>query len=380
MDNRAFRKKVLQELGGTGPDVDELLHYNTNHFNPTAFQSDLQLPEEDQPFVPIWAEYAEQAHEIGVFDTLKQHLVQLQFPIVEGVSTTSAYQQAVRKGITPSNHTQHRGLILNFPERLKLVIHQTVAGKIPVLIAHSREDFVTLLRALAMRNEPKRVPMSQGAAMLAGYNNWDRIHRLRTQFAQTSGEEYSEQTWRIRFKEIVPQKHLYQDSIILLSTEYYSGVSPAQLGLEASAWRKKSLTIRLEHESTHYVTKRIFGSMQNNLLDELIADCAGIIMAKGYFDANWFLSFMGLEHYPTYREGGRLQNYRGMPPLSDGAFKLLQHLIYCAAQNLEAVSKRFDTKHTTSQARNHFVMTLTGLTLEELAHNSFAQTIHRPQC
>jgi hypothetical protein len=67
-----------------------------------------------------------------------------------------------------------------------------------------------------------------------------------------------------------------------------------------------------------------------------------------------------------------------MPPLSDGAFKLLQHLIYCAAQNLEAVSKRFDTKHTTIQARNHFVTTLTGLTLEELAHNSFAQTISRP--
>ena len=375
MNNRAFRKKVLQDLGGSEQEVDELLRYNTNQFDQSALRSGLQLPLEDQPFVPIWAEYAERAHEIGVFDSLKERLIQLHFPIAEGMSTTSAYQLAVRKGITPNNDTQHRGLMLADPERLQLLVHQTRAGKIPVLIAHGREDFVSLLRALAMRNEPQLVPMSQGAAMLGGYNNWDRIRRLHTQFAQKAGEKYSKSAWMKEFKAIVPQKHLYQDNLILLSRDYYSGVSPAQLGLEANVWRKNSLTIRLEHESTHYVTKRIFGSMQNNLLDELIADSVGIVMANGFFDANWFLAFMGLEHYPAYRQGGRLQNYRGTPPLSDGAFKLLQHLTYCAAQNLESATRRYSEKNGEKISTDGLVMALTRLTLEELSHNRFADEI-----
>lgn len=46
------------------------------------------------------------------------------------------------------------------------------------------------------------------------------------------------------------------------------------------------------------------------MLDELIADYAGIVAAWGRYRADWFLRFVGLEDYPRYREGGRLQNYR----------------------------------------------------------------------
>jgi hypothetical protein len=377
MDKRTFRKRVLQDFGGSAPEVNELLRYNTNHFDQTPFQSGLSLPLDDEAFVPVWEKYAEEASDIGVFEALKKRLIQFQFPIAEGMSTKNAYQLAVRKGITPENHTKNTGLILNAPEQLQLLVHQTPAGKIPVVIASGREDFVILLRALAMRNEPKRVPMSQGAAILVGYNNWDRIRTLRMRFEHQSREENPESAWRIYFKTIVPKKHLYQDNIILLSNDYYSGVSPAQLGLGESEWRKISVAIRLEHESTHYVTKRIYGSMQNNLLDELIADCIAIVTAIGYFDANWFLAFMGLENYPAYREGGRLQNYRGTPPLSDGAFKILQQLIYHAALNLETATRRYATTHTQSLSTYRLVTTLTGLTLEELAHKGLGEKMHR---
>lgn len=74
--------------------------------------------------------------------------------------------------------------------------------------------------------------------------------------------------------------------------------------------------------------------MRNNMRDELIADYQGIVAANGgRYRADWFLRFIGLEAFPEYRQGGRLQNYRGQPPLSDGAFKILQVLVKDAAEN-----------------------------------------------
>ena len=107
--------------------------------------------------------------------------------------------------------------------------------------------------------------------------------------------------------------------------------------------------------------------MRNSVLDELIADYRGIVAAIGHYRADWFLRFMGLESFPNYREGGRLQNYRGQPPLSDASFKILQALVKAAVENLE----RFDTEYT-NELRSHnkqplILMALTHLTLEELA-------------
>lgn len=103
------------------------------------------------------------------------------------------------------------------------------------------------------------------------------------------------------------------------------------------------------------------------MLDELIADYRGIVGATGYYRADWFLRFLGLESFPYYREGGRLQNYRGQPPLSDRAFKILQALVKAAAENLE----RFDAEHTDklkdSNIQPLMLTSLTYLTLEELA-------------
>ena len=53
--------------------------------------------------------------------------------------------------------------------------------------------------------------------------------------------------------------------------------------------------------------------MRNNLHDELIADYAGITAAIGHYRAAWFLRFLGLEDYPTYRPGGRLVCIAAIP-------------------------------------------------------------------
>lgn len=369
-----LRTQALKCFGATGTAIDELLAYNTNVFDHSLIAEQRSLSLEDEPFVQTWQAYAAESEQIGVFEALRKRIVQLNFPIAEGVSATEAYQRAVKKGILDESFLQGPGVQLKRPEALELLIHQTPAGKIPIVIAAEKADFIALLRAIMLRNEPKDVPETQGGSMIAGYNNWDRVWRLKERVRKTTEGSFTEALWAQEFKNIIPQKHLYQDTFILLSQSDYSGISSEQMQCEAAEWQRLSLIIRREHECTHYFTRRALGSMRNNMLDELIADYAGITSALGHFSAEWFLTFVGLEQYPQYQTGGRLQNYRGNPPLSDDAFRILQTLVYHAAQNLEHCDRRF--RSPTSQT-NYLMLPLTYLTLEELASEQAAELLEQ---
>jgi hypothetical protein len=250
------------------------------------------------------------------------------------------------------------------PDQLQLVIHQSLAGRIPLLITANRADFVSLVQALIKRNEPEAIPASMGAAMVAGYNNWDRVQRYRQAWEQSNKEARQPGDWAEEFKRLLPRRELYQDRFIILSDGPYSGVPAADLGLPEAEWRQVSLAIRREHECAHYFTRRVFKSMQNNLFDELIADYAGLSLAPGCFRANWFLRFMGLEAFPASRPDGRLQNYRGQPPLSDAAFRVLQALLKDAVEKLERFEASFVGQPEHSSL---MLLALPRLTLEEIA-------------
>jgi hypothetical protein len=173
--------------------------------------------------------------------------------------------------------------------------------------------------------------------------------------------------WSLAFQGIVSQKSLYQDRFILLSTGPYSAVSAETLGLSPAAWRDASRTIRLEHECAHYFTRRVFNSMRNALLDELIADYMGIVAVAGRFRADWFLQFLGLENFPAHRPGGRVENYRGTPPLSDPAIRVLASVVRSAAHNLERLDRQRGGAAVTSVDKARILLRLSRLSLEALA-------------
>src|SRR5215203_7334573 len=220
--------------------------------------------------------------------------------------------------------------------------------------------------ALSMKNEPARVPESMGACMVAGFNNWDRIREYRRRW-EAEGGDRSGTAWRREFKRLVPRKELYQDRFLILSDGPYSNVTAGEIGLSDTDWRRQSTMIRLEHECSHYFTLRVFGSMRNNLLDELIADYMGITAAAGRYRADWFLRFMGLESFPAYREGSRLQNYRGRPPLSEGAFGTLRALVRDIAENLQRVGDGLGFLPGSQEERAGMLLALCGFRLEDLA-------------
>jgi len=356
------RAEILRDFGATPPEIEELLSYNENRFDWPEVEPDQTFPLDDEPSVATWREYAEAAQPRGVYAVLSEKLVQFRFPIREGISQTDPYAAVTRKGAHPDDIAEATGLALNASDDLKLVIHPTAAGRIPLLIVHDRDDFVALVQALAMRNEPEPVPDSQGACMVAGLNNWDRIRTYRRVWEAEHPAEAALGGWQREFRRLLPQKELYQDRLIVLSDGPYSAVPAADLGLSDDEWRRLSLIIRREHECTHYFTRRVLGSMHDNLLDELIADYAGITAAAGTYRAGWFLRFMGLESFPAYRAGARLENYRGDPPLSEGAFHVLQALVCAAAENVEAFCEAYG-----NHDHGRTVMVMTSLTLEQLA-------------
>jgi len=357
-DNLISRREVLLELGADARQADMLLACNRNHFHHDSLSPPVTLPLADEESLHEWRGYAREAATTGVAQTLKSRLPQLSFPLRCGMSDDSEYRRATRTGAPVAGMAAATGLVLSKPGDLELVIHPTVAGHIPILTARNRSDFESLLCAFLYRNEPRDIPASMGAAMIAGFNNWGRMANLRGTF-EAAHPEASDADWLDEFARIKPQRHLYQDRFILVSDSPYSGVPQES--------REISLTIRYEHESMHYVTKRLLGSMKNNLLDELIADYAGIVAAAGVFRGDWFLRFMGLEDHPRYREGGRFQNYLADPPVPPDCIDLLRTLLVRAAENVAAFDVEYRVQLRSPRGRALMPLALCRMTLETLA-------------
>src|SRR6185295_9232442 len=203
----------------------ELLAYTENHFQPDHLPATVVLPLEPERHVAVWREYAAAVEAGGSIEPLRDVFVQLRFPIRAGISQDETYRSATRLGVDPG--TQPDAVRLRGPVRL--VLHEHAAGPVPAFITSDRDDFVALFRVFTERNEPAPVPDSQGAVVVAGFNNWDRIRR--------SGGDWS-----------VLEKAQYQDHFLIVSDGPYSRVRASDIGLQDDDWRARSVTLRLEHE------------------------------------------------------------------------------------------------------------------------------------
>ena len=362
-DGDLFRRQLLQAFGASGATLDALLAYNLNPFATDGFGA---LPLPDEPHLTAWDDYLQDARSSGVFDALAARLVQLQFPIQAGISQTETYRAATRRGRPPDAGAP--GLALERPQDLQLTIEKTLAGRIPVLVTPCRHDFVALFRACTARNEPEPVRDSVGACIVTGLNNWDRVARHRQRIEEERGAPLDASEWAAEFSALVPRKELYQDRFIILSGEPYSAVPAREVGLDEETWRVRSVEIRRAHECTHYFTLRAFGVMRNNLLDELLADFAGLAAAFGRYDGRLALRFLGLDVWPDRRPGGRFEQYLGTPPIEAPAVEVLHGLIVAAVSRLDAFLGGADLHSPGSVAR--LLVALAGLTIEEMADES----------
>ncbi len=324
MMNEAEKCLFLKEFINDKSVIDELLIYVENKFinNNNSFLF-------EDAYINTWEEYYRESEKIGVFETLKKYLIQLQFPIQKGISKTEEYINSSLRGKPKLCKSD---LMLNQPELIKLEIYKSnIIGKVPVIIVPNDDDFYIIVCALSNKNEPMDYPKSMGASFISGINNWDRINRLKDNWLKNNFIG----NWSQEFKEnILPKPHLFKDKLIILSTKKYSGVESMSIGVSKNTWKSSSLIIRREHECAHSFTLKHYGCTSNNIHDEIIADYAGITKVLGQFNSEWFLQFIGLENYPNYRRGGRLENYLGQKGLSKEAFDLLKIIVKNAADNI----------------------------------------------
>jgi hypothetical protein len=205
-ERHQFRASVLEQMGASGSDISEMLRYGNSRFlHETA--ADLAFPLSDEPFVETWTQYAKCREAKGSISFLRDYLVQLRFPIREGLSKTPAYKDVTLRGRDPNTVAEAIDLRLAAPEKCRIVIHSSAAGRIPLLIAGLREDFVALAQALTGRNEPIAIPDSMGACCIAGYNNWHRISLLRREWEHRHTTANTEADWLEELqRHIIPQR------------------------------------------------------------------------------------------------------------------------------------------------------------------------------
>ena len=180
---------------------------------------------------------------------------------------------------------------------VKVYLHPTPAGQLPILECEDDGDFIYLMQNVAYRGQLRPVPDSQGAVFNKRHN------------------------------------------IVLLSHRNYSGIPAELFGLELSDWRRKSLVLRREHEAAHYMTQRFYHSAKNEIHDEIIADFMGLTAAFGDYDPRKFAAFIGLDAYPKYRNGSRLEIYLDKGSNDKGGiknknFNLLCETILKVAENI----------------------------------------------
>jgi len=329
----------------------------------------------EEPHVGVWREYAARARDVGVFAALAAVFPQLRFPIEDGISQEPAYGAATRRGKIEEADAFSPGLLLERPESLLLTFSDGVAGLLPLLIAGTRADFESLVRAFTERNEPRDVPPSMGACFVKGLNNWDRVNRHRRVWEAGNGTAGDEDAWREELGRFAAQKARYQDRFVILSRGPYSGVPGADVRVTETEWLERSLIVRAEHESTHDLTWRLFGIVRSHATDEIIADFVGLVRAFGVYPDGIARVLLGVDRLPAFRPGGRLANYRGTPPLDDDDFAEVCSLSAGATRQLAAVATRHGNRLVDPTFLARLVYALSLASLPELADDGLAAAV-----
>src|SRR5262245_45428326 len=127
-DRRALRRRVLASFGASGEVAEELLSYNDPSLLQREPDPSLAFPLPAEPHVAAWEAYAAEAKRRGAWEVLRDRLVQLRFPVRQGISRTEGYRAVTRLGEPPASVPEATGLTLSAPDQLRLWVHASPAG------------------------------------------------------------------------------------------------------------------------------------------------------------------------------------------------------------------------------------------------------------
>ena len=215
------------------------------------------------------------------------------------------YQAVVLSGEDAPTHSlsHFRGS----PEDI-ITREETPAGPVIAVTITDRADFEMITRILGHKCRLDVIPASQGACILDGLINWQRIRDHEAEFMKKAKKQgVDDPDWDSEFKRFTSDRKNYTEALILLSRGPYSAVPYAKTPFSEKEWLKHSLTIRKFHECTHFICRRLDREWIDPLWDELVADAVGIYAALGRYDQDLAELFLGIRD--GRYAGGRLENY-----------------------------------------------------------------------
>jgi len=224
---------------------------------------------------------------------------QLTLPIADGMSASDAYRDIVRKGKFPGEYPNY----FYGTDEDRILYIDTPAGKAEVLYLADRRDFRRFLQSIVYRCEPTEIPASTGAMHISGITNWCKIHAHKEEYLKTGNFD-----WSREFRRFTAEPANFKDTLLIVSKGEYSALPHTEAGFSKDEWIEASLTIRIYHELTHFVCRKLYPEQKDVIWDEIAADCIGICKALGHYDTLLAKKLLGVEG-DSYRPGGRLENY-----------------------------------------------------------------------
>ncbi|MBR3631016.1 MAG: hypothetical protein IKN55_11185 [Oscillospiraceae bacterium] len=247
-----------------------------------------------------------------------------QLYLVPGEESQQLYKGVVLRGEEPPTNSLAHFIT---SDRDRCSFEQTPAGEVRVIVLDERQDFETFLRIMANRCAAVEIPRTQGASIISGIINRRRIDAHREEF-EREHPDAGLIGWNAEFRRFTQDKSNYTESLIVLSTSPYSGIPASDFGFTPEEWLGHSMTIRMYHECTHFVCRKLFPEQVSAVWDEAVADTVGIYAAFGRTDAAMAEHCFGITD--GRYTGGRLENYLDAPTpeqldrLADGMHRLLK--------------------------------------------------------
>ena len=245
--------------------------------------------------------------DLAISQCLSLRYPQLRLPIAAGMSGSERYRAAVLCGIIPDADPEGFGSALDSFQEVR-----TALGTVGVWCLEDRADFVRAVQALAYRCEPVEIPAAVGAQYIGGLANWEKIRAHKAQYLAGGGRD-----WGREFRRFTADKANYTDSLILLSSGFYSDIPPEEISMSAEEWKSRSMTIRRYHELTHFLYRRAYPGDVDVVRDEVLADCMGLLAAFGSYSPALARRFLGIRE-GTLLPDARLRHYLAAQALDSG--------------------------------------------------------------
>ena len=229
----------------------------------------------------------------------------------KGVSGTGVYSDIVRYGKLPpeiDEKIKNEGLSgFKCSEKDRLFSENTPAGMVDILFLQERSDFERFVQVMVYSCEPAAVASKIKNTKILNITNWRKIENHMNDYLSNGGSNLS---WRDELRKFTNNKKNYQDTILVIGSGGYCGLTAEEAGFEKDTWEEISVKIKIYSSCARYIVRKLFSDYKDIIWEEMLADCAGLLYATGRYDVSLAKKFFGVSG-KGYDRRGKLINFKG---------------------------------------------------------------------